>query len=167
MAPFAAPRVFGRLRVERNGVPSNTVVPFILETQPGLFALDGSGTGQALAMHREDGSLNGPQNPAAKGSILDLYATGLGRTDPPGIAGRVAAADALPAVRAPVGVMIGNRLAEVLYAGGAAGQAAGFAQVTVRIGESTPSGSHIPIRLIAGGEELLSPPVQLLTIAVE
>ncbi len=162
VAPFAVSRG-GRLRVERNGIPSNTFLELVRETAPGLFARDGSGTGQALAVHRADGSLNGPQNPAAKGSILDLYATGLGRTDPPGVAGRVAAADALPAVWAPVSVIVGNRLAEVLYAGGAPGQAAGFAQVTVRIGESTPSGSHIPIQLIAGEERT----TQLLTIAVE
>ena len=164
VAPFAANRL-ARWRVERNGAPSNTVVTLVRETTPGLFALDGSGTGRALAVHRADGSLNGPQNPAAKGSILDLYATGLSHTDPPSVAGRVAAADALPAVRAPVSVIVGNRAAEVLYAGGAPGQAAGITQVTVRIGESTPSGPYIPIRLIVGDGIAIAR--QELTIAVE
>ena len=164
VAPFAANRL-ARWRVERNGAPSNTVVTIVRETTPGLFALDGSGTGRALAVHRADDSLNGPQNPVAKGSILDLYATGLGHTDPPSVAGRVAAADALPAVRAPVSVIVGNRAAEVLYAGGAPGQAAGITQVTVRIGESTPSGPYIPIRLIVGDGIAIAR--QELTIAVE
>ena len=87
----------------------------------------------------------------------------MGETDPPGIDGRIAAAGVLPRYRTPVSVIVGNRAAEALYAGGAPGLTAGIAQINARIGESTPSGSHIPIALIAkdGGEE------QFLTVAVE
>ena len=140
--------------VERNGVASNAIPIWTTATKPGLFARDGSGLGQALAVHSSDGSLNGPENPAPKGSVLVLYATGLGETDPPGIDGRIAAAGVLPRYRTPVSVIVGNRAAEALYAGGAPGLTAGIAQINARIGESTPSGSHIPIALIAGmGEQ--------------
>ena len=149
--------------VERNGVASNAIPIWTTATKPGLFARDGSGLGQALAVHSSDGSLNGPENPAPKGSVLVLYATGLGETDPLGIDGRIAAAGVLPRYRTPVSVIVGNRAAEALYAGGAPGLTAGIAQINARIGESTPSGSHIPIALIAGdgGAE------QFLTVAVE
>lgn len=163
VAPFASGRGLARWKVERNGAPSNAVHTIIRGTNPGLFALDGSGAGQALAVHDADGSLNGPRNPAAKGSILTLYATGLGLTDPPAIAGRAAAADAPPEIRAPVSVTLGGRAAEVLYAGGTPGQAAGLMQVKVRIGASTPSGAHIPVALTAGEERSQ----RLLTVAVK
>jgi len=155
----------GSMIVERNGLSSNPVGvwTFLEETSPGLFARDGSGAGQALAIHQEDESFNSPENPAPKGSIIVLYATGLGQTAPFGIDGRIAAEGILPEVRAPVSVLIGNRASEVLFAGGAPGLVAGMAQVKVRVGASTPSGSYIPIRLFAGGEETN----QFLTIAVE
>ena len=151
--------------VERNGLSSNPVRVRSSSdaTFPGLFAMDGSGAGQARAVHQEDGSFNSLENPAPKGSIIVLYATGLGQTDPFGIDGRIAAAGVLPEVRAPVSVIIGNRAAEVLFAGGVPGMVAGIAQVKVRIGASTPGGSHIPIQLIAGDGYAY----QFLTIAVE
>jgi len=43
---------------------------------PGVFTLDGSGTGQAVA-YNEDGSVNGPENPAQRESMMTLYATGV------------------------------------------------------------------------------------------
>lgn len=165
-APFTAGAVRGlpRWKVERNGVLSNLARLLLpRETNPGLFSADGSGAGQALAVHEADGSLNGPANPAAKGAILTLYATGLGLTDPPAIAGRTVAAGVLPEIRAPVSVTFGGRAAEVLYAGGTPGQAAGLMQVKVRIGSSTPSGAYIPVVLAAGEERTRMP----LTIAVE
>ena len=154
-----------KMIVERDGLASNPVeVQYsYYMVSPGLFSGDGSGAGQALAIHQGDGSRNGPENPAPKGSIIVLYATGLGQTAPFGIDGRIAAEGILPEVRAPVSVLIGNRAAEVLFAGGVPGMVAGISQVKVRIGALTPSGSHIPVRLIAGRQET----DQLLTIAVE
>ena len=39
--------------------------------------MDGSGTGQAAAIN-QDGSLNSESNPAPRGSIVSIYATGQG-----------------------------------------------------------------------------------------
>lgn len=155
----------GEMIVERNGLSSNPLTVRVDPNgiSPGLFAGDGSGAGQALAIHQGDGSRNSPENPAPKGSIIVLYATGLGQTAPSGIDGRIAAEGILPQVRAPVSVLIGNRAAEVLFAGGAPRMVAGISQVKARVGASTPSGSRIPIRLIADRKETN----QFLTIAVE
>lgn len=165
-APFTAGAVrdLPRWKVERNGVLSNPVRLLLpRETNPGLFSADGSGAGQALAIHEADGSLNSRRNPAKKSSILTLYATGLGLTDPPAIAGRAVAAGVLPEVRAPVSVTLGGRSAEVLYAGGTPGQIAGLMQVKVRIGAAAPSGAYIPVALTAGEERARMP----LTVAIE
>jgi uncharacterized protein (TIGR03437 family) len=44
---------------------------------PGLFTVDGSGSGQVAALN-QDGSMNNGANPAKAGSILTLYGTGQG-----------------------------------------------------------------------------------------
>ena len=56
-------------------------------------------------MLNEDGTLNGPANPAAKGSVVVFYATGGGQTDPPGVDGEITR-DVLSRPRLPVGVWI-------------------------------------------------------------
>ena len=51
---------------------------FQIDTEsPGLFTVDGSGSGQLVALN-QDGSLNNGANPAKAGSIVTLYATGQG-----------------------------------------------------------------------------------------
>jgi uncharacterized protein (TIGR03437 family) len=44
---------------------------------PGLFTVDGSGSGQVAAVN-QDGSLNNGANPAKAGSVVTLYGTGQG-----------------------------------------------------------------------------------------
>jgi uncharacterized protein (TIGR03437 family) len=44
---------------------------------PGLYSADGSGIGQAYALN-QDGTRNGPSNPAAQGSQITVFANGVG-----------------------------------------------------------------------------------------
>lgn len=44
---------------------------------PGLFTASANGSGQ-LAVLNQDGSVNSPTNPAARGSVISLFGTGLG-----------------------------------------------------------------------------------------
>ena len=48
----------------------------VVATAPGIFTTTGA-TGQAAAIN-QDGSLNSASNPAARGSVVSLYATGQG-----------------------------------------------------------------------------------------
>jgi uncharacterized protein (TIGR03437 family) len=80
----------------------------------------------------EDGSLNSEENPATAGSVVVLYGTGEGQTDPLGVDGKPAVAP-LPRPVLPVRVTIGGQDAEILYAGGAPGFTAGLLQLNVRI----------------------------------
>jgi uncharacterized protein (TIGR03437 family) len=48
----------------------------VVSAAPGIFTTAG-GTGQAAATN-QDGSLNSESNPAARGSVVSLYATGQG-----------------------------------------------------------------------------------------
>jgi uncharacterized protein (TIGR03437 family) len=82
----------------------------VVDAAPALFA---DSTGQAAAIN-EDGTLNSPSNPAARGSIIVLYGTGIG------VSGQ------------PVTVQISGISADVLYAGGVAGNP-GLFQVNARV----------------------------------
>ena len=103
---------------------------------PGIFTLNGSGTGQAAAINNADGSINGAAHPAKIGGYVQLYLTGAGLTTP--------ATDGLPNANPPngptpvqpVSVTIGGKPATVQFSGGAPGAPAGVIQVNVLI----PSG---------------------------
>ncbi len=66
---------------------SGTPLP-VATAAPGIFTTGMTGAGQAAALN-EDGSLNGPSNPVAKGSYVSVYFTGGGQTNPPGVTGSV------------------------------------------------------------------------------
>jgi uncharacterized protein (TIGR03437 family) len=104
-------------------------------------------------------SLNGPANPALPGSIVVLYVTGEGQTDPPGIDGKLAAGS-LPKPRLPVAVEIDGIDAEVLYAGAAPTLVAGVMQVNVRLPPGVRPGDAVPV-LVRVGEATNSPGVTL------
>jgi uncharacterized protein (TIGR03437 family) len=110
---------------------SDGVTMPVAAAAPGIFTVDASGTGEALAIN-DDGSRNSPSHPAGQGSAIVLYATGEGLTNPPGLDGK-RAEDRAPQPVLPVSVKIGGLPAELLYAGGVPGQVAGFTQLKVRI----------------------------------
>ena len=85
---------------------------------PGIFVVSGK---QAAAIN-EDGSFNGADHPAPVGSIVSLFVTGAGLTDP-SIGDGVAPTLPLPQLALPVSVQVGGAAAEVLYAGSALGVA--------------------------------------------
>jgi len=129
----------GRLRA-RLSVPVAAAMPGVFTTQ--------NGVGQVAAVN-EDGTLNSSGNPAARGSIVTLYATGEGQTAPGGREGYPAAAP-LPLPLLGVEAMVGTSRAEVLWAGAAPGFA-GLLQVNLRLpGVFTPPGVR-PLTLSVGG----------------
>jgi uncharacterized protein (TIGR03437 family) len=70
------------IQVNVNGTMSNILNAPVTQTALGLLTADESGSGLANARN-SDGSLNGPRNPAAAGTALTLYVTGVGLTVPP------------------------------------------------------------------------------------
>ena len=128
------------MQVEYQGRIS-VVVPFpVVPTSPGLFTVNASGRGQTASLN-EDGSYNSTTNPATRGSIVVLYATGEGKTTPDGVDGKLTDSK-LPKPQAAVNVTVGGVEAEVIYVGGAPGLTAGLLQINIRVPlGSTPSGS--------------------------
>ena len=89
----------------------------------------------------EDGTVNSADNPATPGSIVTVYSTGGGQTNPPSMDGQIART--LAPLLLPVEVDLfrisfpypdPNPLkAEVLYAGAAPGQVAGVVRIDLRV----------------------------------
>jgi uncharacterized protein (TIGR03437 family) len=103
------------------------------------------GNNQAAVIN-QDGTVNGPNNPAVRGAYVSIYATGEGQTTPGGIDGLVAGGLSKP--NAGVTVSIGQINATVLYAGTASFD--GFFQVNAVIPQGLTAGS-VPITLTVGG----------------
>jgi uncharacterized protein (TIGR03437 family) len=139
--------------VEYQGLRSAPVELPVAGSAPALFTLDSSGQGQA-AMLNETGCCNSGRNPAKRGHISALYATGAGQTSPPGIDGSVAAFDRTadyPVPVLPVQVTVGGQAAEIIYAGAAPHAVAGLLQVNFRVPGNAPIGDAVPLVLSVGG----------------
>ncbi len=136
------------VQAEYRGVRSSPITLPVAPSATGVFAADSSGRGLG-AIQNQDGSFNSSSNPAAAGSIIVLYATGEGQTDPAGVNGR-RAIGTLPKPLLAVSVKIGGLDAEVLYAGAAPTFVAGLMQVNARIPAGTPASSSVPLLLTVG-----------------
>jgi uncharacterized protein (TIGR03437 family) len=126
---------------------SSLVLPVQL-AQPAIFTQDQTGFG-AGAILNQDYTLNSFASPAEAGSIVMVFATGLGPTDPPSADGQPARD--LLGLRVPVTAMIGGTDAEVLYAGTAPGLIASVTQINVRVPRHSMAGAAVPIVLRVGG----------------
>jgi uncharacterized protein (TIGR03437 family) len=123
----------------------------VAPTAPAIFTLDSSGAGQGAILN-QDSTMNSPANPARKGSVVALFGTGAGQTDPGGLDGQITGA-VLPKPLVPVYAYIAGFAAEVQYAGAAPGLIAGVIQVNVLIPAEAPSGEAVPITLTIGQRE--------------
>jgi adhesin/invasin len=111
---------------------------------PGIFTAQAT---QAAALN-QDFTLNAPGNAAPVGSVVALFLTGAGLTDPP-LDDGVPPAPPFPPLALPVEVRVSGTPAEVLYAGAAPGLA-GVAQVNIRIPAIPPSDAAL-VKLTVGG----------------
>jgi len=133
--------------LEYRGVRSPPVTLPVVGSAPALFTLDASGKGQA-AMLNETGCCNSVRNPAPRGTVVSLYGTGEGRTDPHGndetlsVPGRPAR---LLVPQLPVKVTVGGVPAEVRYV-----RNIGLLQVNVRVPPNAPVGDAVPLVLMVG-----------------
>ena len=151
LVPYsAAARSSISMQVEYQGVASGPVILTISAANPGVFTVDRTGRGQAVAIN-EDGSLNSAANPAGRGSVIVLYATGEGQTDPAGVDGKLANNVILAKPLLLVEVRVNGLLAEVQYAGAAPGLVAGIMQLNVRVPDGVPAASALPVVVNVGG----------------
>jgi uncharacterized protein (TIGR03437 family) len=155
VVPYSvAGRQSALMRVEREGQTVAELRVDVARSAPAIFALGASGSGQGAILN-QDASVNSHLNPAPRGSIAVLYATGAGEVDPPGVDGAVVGTP-LPEPVLPVSVWVGGLEAEVEYAGGAPQLISGVLQVNFRVPAGAPVGPAVPVSLTVGA--VTSPP---------
>jgi uncharacterized protein (TIGR03437 family) len=136
------------IQVLFGGTPSPSWSVPVSAASPSVFTVSGSGVGQASVVNA-DGSANSASNPAARGTFVQIYATGGGQTTPGSSTGAVAAG-AANLLETPV-VQIGGVNAQVIYAGAAPGEVDGVVQLNVLIPASlTPNGA-LPVVISIDG----------------
>jgi uncharacterized protein (TIGR03437 family) len=128
--------------------------PSVPPVAPGLFT---TVPGQVACLN-QDGSVNGPTNPAAQGSEVAIFLTGLGMTVPPGVDGSVTSIPAtgvsgLPMPTSTVLVYAGGKAARVVYAGAAPDLVSGVMQVNFIV--PAVSGT-VPVFVAAGSDVVSS-----------
>ena len=138
-----------RIQVSVDGELSGVAELPIAIAAPGLFSADASGKGPG-AIVNQDGTLNTALRPAQAESIVSLYGTGAGLLDRFVGFGYLTVTLPLGVIRNGVAVSIGDKIADVLYAGAAPSLLDGVFQLNVRIPGGTGTGA-IPVRLTIGG----------------
>jgi len=141
-------RTSAKVQVQSGSSYSIPIEVKVADSVPGIFTVGSMGRSQAAALNG-DSTPNSALNPASRGSVVVLYMTGEGQTDPQGQDGRVIASD-LRKPLLPVGATIGGQPAEVLYAGSAPGMVSGVCQVNLRIPLNIDAATQ-PVEVQIGG----------------
>jgi uncharacterized protein (TIGR03437 family) len=128
---------------------SNTLTVPVGKAAPGIFTLDYSGGGAGTILN-QDGTVNSVGNPAPVGSVVTVYATGEGQTNPPGVDGEVNGSPA-PQPDQTVTATIGGVNANPQYTGGVSGVVAGLLRVDLQVPTALASGSALPVVLNIAG----------------
>ncbi len=141
-APYSlTPGTRTRIQIQTSGGPSSAVLVDVLSSVAGLYTVTSNGRGQVIALN-QDGAQNSTTNPAAAGSFVSLYATGLGAVTPAVNAGAIAPNTPLSTVNGGATVIIGGLVAPVSYVGLAPGYA-GLYQINAQIPAGTASGTRL------------------------
>ena len=130
-------RTTTRIQVEYRGLRSDAAEYRVLDTTPGIFTQDSTGRGPGAILNQNN-TTNTSNNPARRGEVIVIYATGEGQVRPAGTDGRITTGtvDSLPRPILPVVVKLAGvpvPAENVTYAGAAPGLVAGAMQVNVKI----------------------------------
>jgi uncharacterized protein (TIGR03437 family) len=162
VAPFElAGQSTAQMTVTQNGQSFTTTVA-VSATNPSIFAANATGTGQGGILNA-DLSPNSASNPAPLGSVVAIFATGLGVTKPTSVDGVLTSAVNPPLVAPPVKVTIGGQNAVVSYQGAAPSLVAGISQINVQIPSNVTPGPAVPVTIAVGGVQSQSS----VTVAVK
>ena len=148
------------VHVEYQAASSNTATVRVIEADPGVFRLSAT---QAAVLNA-DGTVNSTRNPAQRGTVIAIFGTGGGPTNPAATTGSLAPFDPLAQIILPVSVQIGRRDAEVVYAGVAPGIISGVFQLNVRVPVDLPPLAAATVGVTIGG---FSDPGLSTTIALQ
>jgi uncharacterized protein (TIGR03437 family) len=138
--------------VEYSGVASTAIAYNVTPSAPGIYTLNQQGSGPGAIVNENGTTVNGSATPAARSSVISVYMTGEGQTNPTGSDGAIipAGASALKKPLLNVTASINGIDAEVVYAGSAPGFVSGAMQVNIRIPDNAPTGAAVPLLVKIG-----------------
>jgi len=116
---------------------------------PAIFTAGASGVGQGAVLN-QDSTVNSAANPAARGSVIQIFGTGQGITSPASLTGAISSGAGNPAVL-PVKVTIGGMDAVVQYQGAAPGLISGVWQVNALVPADVTPVVAVPLSISVGG----------------
>ena len=149
VVPYSvAGKISTKVSVQYLGATSNVLTIPVTAVLPAIFTIDQSGKGQGAVLN-PDNTVNGPTNAAARNSVIQVFATGEGVTNPVGVDGKLAVAP-LPAPVVKVTARIGAANANVVYAGAAPGLTAGVIQINIQVPPTATVGAAIPLVITIG-----------------
>jgi uncharacterized protein (TIGR03437 family) len=134
------------VQVTYGGLTSSQLSLQLAATAPAIFTYNGSGSGPGAILNA-DSSVNTQSNPAAKGSIIQIFMTGEGLTTPAQATGSVTQVNVsgtgplTPAPQQAVSVTIGGLPADLKFAGEAPYTVAGVLQVNAAVPAAAASGA--------------------------
>jgi uncharacterized protein (TIGR03437 family) len=131
-------------------VVSNVVTVPIVAHGPGIFSTPAGTTGQGAVLNA-DSSANSSSNPAARGSIIQIFATGLGPTTPPVAVGARAPSSPPSVMTSTPQILVGGSPAEVTFAGLAPGFV-GLYQINAVVPQGVTPGSAVNLQIVVGGQ---------------
>jgi uncharacterized protein (TIGR03437 family) len=120
-----------KVNVTVAGVTSPEWAVPLAPAAPAVFTLDGTGTGPAAVLN-QDSSVNSDSNPAARGSVIQIFATGI------------------PTANLPVKVAIGGFDAPIQYQGPAPGLVSGVQQINAIMPSEVPPVNGVPLVIAFG-----------------
>jgi uncharacterized protein (TIGR03437 family) len=127
------------------------LVPFA----PGIFTVNGTGIGQAVAVLANTSILAAPatvagSQPATAGVYISIYCTGLGAVSNTPATGAPGQSSPLSVTNSPVTVTIGGVVAQASFAG-LAPELVGVYQVNVKVPSGVVPADAVPMTLSIGG----------------
>jgi uncharacterized protein (TIGR03437 family) len=163
IVPFEiAGQAVTNLIVSQQGTASTALALRVADTVPAIFSSGQTGSGPGAILN-DDNTANGPANPAAAGSVVQIFATGEGLSQD-AVTGSLTPAQ--PPFRTPlaaVSVTIGGLPAQIAFAGEAPGLVAGILQVNAIVSPGLSSGAQ-PVVLKVGAAVNNT---QSITVAVQ
>jgi uncharacterized protein (TIGR03437 family) len=147
------------MQVEINGklLPAQTLD--IAFSSPAIFTLNGTGTGQAAVLN-QDGTINSPANPAARGSFVTLFANSAG-TWQTVMGDGLVPSDAHPVPQVFANPIIGSVSAPVAYVGNSPGSVTALWQLNVFVPQTLFPSTALQVRIVGP-----NPLTQRVTIAI-
>ncbi len=144
--PFETEPGLATVSITANGLPTSIAWVQVAAAAPGILIY---GNNRAVAQNSLDSSLNTQANPAAGGTFLTVYLTGIGTLDHPVPNGQAAPPTPLSRASSPYSAAVGNQLANVTFLGLTPGFV-GLAQANIQVPNLAPGDYPVTIRV--GGQ---------------